>query len=330
MRYGLTLMAVDPPEKFTDMVRFAEGNGYDFMWVCDSSLHARYVYCFLTLLAIHSKKLRFGPNCTHPHTRHPAINFNALCTLDELSGGRAIMNLGAGDRPVMELGFRMAKLQSVRDMVQVGRRLLQGESLNFDGPSFHLHEAKICYAARADLPIYLTVTNAKMCEMAGELADGVLLACGSAPESLEFALSCVKKGAERTGRSIRDLDVACLLYSSVRDDLQQAREDTRIIAAWFPQTAPKYVEIAGYGPDLVQRVKSAYSGGHFHEALKAAKLLPEDFIDKFTLSGPPDYCAERIHELKGLGFDHFEIFPVGGDRHLTARRFAQEVIPRLV
>ncbi|MFQ5912312.1 MAG: LLM class flavin-dependent oxidoreductase [Nitrospinota bacterium] len=329
MKYGLTFMAVDPPDQFTDMVRFADASGYDFMWVCDSSLHARYVYCYLTLLATNSEKLLLGPNCTHPHTRHPAINYNALCTLDELSGGRAIMNLGAGDRPVMELGFRMAKLQTVREMVEVGRKLLEGEVLNFEGQSSNFHEAKICYAARASLPIYLTVTNQRMCELAGELADGVLLACGSAPENLEFALSCVKKGAERAGRSMEDIDVACLLYTSVRDSRKDAREDTRIIAAWFPQTAPKYVEIAGFDPGLAERVKAAYSGGHFHEALEAAKVLPEEFVDKFTLSGPPEYCVERVNELRSLGFTHFEVFPVGGDRHLTARRFANEVIPKL-
>ncbi len=109
MEYGLTLMAVDPPEPFLDMVRFADESAYDFMWVCDSSLHDRYVYCYLTLLATNSKNLLFGPNCTHPHTRHPAMNFNALCTLYKLSGGRTVMNLGAGDRPVMELGFKMAR-----------------------------------------------------------------------------------------------------------------------------------------------------------------------------------------------------------------------------
>jgi 5,10-methylenetetrahydromethanopterin reductase len=328
MKFGLTFMAVDPPDSFVEMVQYADKH-FDCMWVCDSSLHARYVYCFLTLLAANSKKLLFGPNCTHPHTRHPAINFNALCTLDEISGGRAIMNLGAGDRPVMELGYKMAKLQTVREMVEVGRRLLEGNALNFDGQSFGLHEAKICFAARANLPIYLTVTNQRMCEMAGELADGVLLACGSAPENLEFALSCVENGAKGAGRPMKDIDVACLLYTSIRDSREEAIEDTRVIAGWFPQTAPKYVEISGFGSDLVEKVKAAYSGGHFHEAVEAAKVLPPEFIDKFTLSGPPEYCVDKINELKKLGFSYFEIFPIGGDRHLTARRFAEEVIPKL-
>ncbi len=329
MQLGLTFMAVDPPETFVEMVRYAEANGYDYMWVCDSSLHARYVYCYLTLLAANSKKLRFGPNCTHPHTRHPALNYNALCTLDEISGGRALMNLGAGDRPVMELGLKIARLRTVREMVEIGRRLLKGETLDFEGESFSLHEAKICYAPRENLPIYLTVTNRRMCELAGELADGVLLACGSAVENLKFALDCVKRGAERAGRSMEEIDVACLLYTSVRDSLGEAREDTRIIAYWFPQSAPKYVEISGFGSDLTEKVKAAYSGGHFHEAVESAKLLPEEFIDKFTLSGPPEYCVDKIKELKGLGLSHFEIFPVGEDRRLTARRFAEEVRPHI-
>ena len=329
MKFGLTLMAVDPPEEFRTAVRFADANGYDFMWVADSSLHARYVYSYLTLLAIDSTTLRFGPNCTHPHTRHPAINFNALCTLDELSGGRAIMNLGTGDRPVSELGFNIAKMQAVREMVDAGRELLTGEPVDFQGAAFQLRQATIHYGARAQLPIYLTVTNQRMCQLAGEIADGVLLSCGSARASLEFALARVSEGAARAGRTLDEIDLACHLFTSIRDDREQAYEDTRTIAAWYPQTAPRYVEIAGFDPALVQQVQAAYKGGHFHEAAAAARLIPDEFVDQFTLSGPPAYCASRIEQLRDLGLTHFEIFPVGTDRHLTARRFAEEVIPRL-
>ena len=329
MQFGLTLMAVDPPATFRESVRFADANGYAFMWVADSSLHARYVYSYLTLLAIDSAHLRFGPNCTHPHTRHPALNFNALCTLDELSGGRAVMNLGAGDRPVTELGYTIAKLQTVRDMVQAGRALLQGDPVDYPAEAFQLHQAAIPYGARADLPIYLTVTNQRMCQLAGEIADGVLLSCGTARSCLEFALAQVQAGAQRAGRTPDDLDIACHLFVSIRDDRAQAREDTRIIAAWYPQTAPRYVELAGFDATLVDTVRAAYRGGHFHEAAAAARLIPDDFIDQFTLAGPPGYCVDRINELRDLGLTHFEIFPVGGDRHATARRFAQEVIPHL-
>jgi len=329
MQFGLTLMAVDPPATFRESVRFADTNGYDFMWVADSSLHARYVYSYLTLLAVDSTNLRFGPNCTHPHTRHPALNFNALCTLDELSGGRAIMNLGAGDRPVTELGYKIAKLQTVRDMVTAGRALLQGNPVDYDAEAFQIRQAVIPFGARADLPIYLTVTNQRMCQLAGEIADGILLSCGTARPSLEFALAQVEDGARRAGRVGRDLDIACHLFVSIRDDRAQAREDTRVIAAWYPQTAPRYVELAGFNGSLVDKVQAAYRGGHFHEAAAAAQLIPDEFIDAFTLAGPPDYCVDRINELRALGLEHFEIFPVGGDRHATARRFAQEVIPKL-
>jgi 5,10-methylenetetrahydromethanopterin reductase len=328
-RFGLTFMAVDPPGEFTSMVDFADANGFDFFWVCDSSLHARYVYAYLTLVATRTARLRFGPNCTHPYTRHPAINFNALCTLDELSGGRAIMNVGAGDRPVTEVGRKQAKREVIRQMVEVGRRLLAGEKITYASEAFSLQDAQIHYGRRADLPIYITVSGPKMCELAGELADGVMLACGSDPALLRFALGHVAEGARRAGKAFEAMDRACLLYTSIRDRQEEAIEDTRVIAAWYPQTAPALFEAAGGDPGLAARIQAAYRGGHFHEAKEAARMFPDEMVLKFTLAGPPAFCAERIRQLQGVGLTHFEIFPIGKDRHETARRFAREVMPQL-
>ena len=85
IKFGFTTMALDPPDTFVRLVREVEAGGFDYMWVADSSLHARYCYSYLTLVATNTSHVRLGPNCTHPYTRHPAINLNALATLDEIS-----------------------------------------------------------------------------------------------------------------------------------------------------------------------------------------------------------------------------------------------------
>ena len=80
VRFGLTTMALDPPDTFVQLSQAVESGGFDFLWVADSSLHARYCYSYLTLVASHTQRVRLGPNCTHPYTRHPAINMNAIAT----------------------------------------------------------------------------------------------------------------------------------------------------------------------------------------------------------------------------------------------------------
>src|SRR5438093_741898 len=125
-RFGITFLAADPPEQFVELIKLAEDVGFDYIWVADTSLYARDVYAYLTLCAIHTRRARIGPNCTHPYTRHPAVNFNVMTTIDELSHGRAIMNLGAGGGTMKELGYKLAPVGDVRGMIDMGRRLLTG------------------------------------------------------------------------------------------------------------------------------------------------------------------------------------------------------------
>lgn len=118
-RFDVTTMATEPPGRFRALARAVEAGGFDALWVCDSSLHPRDVYPYLTLAAVETTRLHLGPNCTHPFTRHPAITLNAMATLHELSGGRARLALGAGDRPVTELGYGMAPVALVRETLGV-------------------------------------------------------------------------------------------------------------------------------------------------------------------------------------------------------------------
>ena len=99
----------------------------------------------------------------------------------------------------------------------------------------------------------------------------------------------------------------------------------RTIAAWFPQTAPVYCEIAGLDPALIAQVRAMYEGGEFQEAAAAAKLLPDDFVRRMAIVGNRASVAEHIETLDGLGVDSFTVFPIGGDattRMATIEAFA--------
>lgn len=324
--FGFTVMAVDPPSDFIKLVQLVDQTGFDSMWVADSSLHARYCYSYLTLVATHTKRVKMGPNCTHPYTRHPAINMNAIATIDEISGGRAIMNLAAGDRPVTEVGYRPAKTKVVREMVEVCRKLLKEEKVNYVGEAWSLHQATLHYKIRSDIPIYITASGPKMLQMAGELADGILFMPGSYPKCIKFALSNIEIGARKAGRSLADIDLAWCGIGSIDRDRKKAIEASRFIAAWFPQMAPQYAEIAGISPDLVQRVRGAYAGGHFHEAKAAAAMIPDDMIQRFSPTGTPEEIRTQIQTILDLGVKHIVFFEIGHDHLTSAKLFAEEVV----
>src|SRR5260370_28490337 len=157
MKFGVIYQSFDPPHVFLEYVRSIEDLGFDDLWVCDSSLHARDVFAYLTLAAAHTQRIRIGVSVFQPYTRHPAINVNGMVTINEISGGRVSMAVGAGDRPQLELGFSPAPVQVVRDMLQACRRLIAGESVTFQNEQFQLHEAR--FRCNPGLPLPVTVTG---------------------------------------------------------------------------------------------------------------------------------------------------------------------------
>ena len=329
VRFGVTTMAVDPPDRFRRIVQTAENGGFDDLWVCDSSLHARDVYSYLTLAAVNSKRLRLGPNCTHPHTRHPAVNFNAMATIHELSAGRGIIAVGTGDRPVMELGHRMARVATVREMIAVVRALQQGGPVTMEGPTFVLKDARLSFTLPSRLPVYMTASGPRMLEMAGELADGVLFLSGPHPSCVGFALDRIAAGAEKAGRDPSVLDIGCTVYGCLSDDEDLARAACRPMAAWFPQTAPHYAELAGVPADTIQRIRQAYSGGHFDDARDALRYVTDDMIDAFTVAGPADVWIARIAGLIEAGIRHINIFLLATDKVAMTEALVEDVLPRV-
>src|SRR2546421_9904932 len=123
---GVVLQGVDPPGEFCDRVSEIESLGFGYLWLTDSSLHARNCYSYLTLAAARSSRLRLGTAVTNPVTRHPAITAAAAATVDEISGGRLILGIGAGDRPLLALGFQPSPLATPAAATTGIRRLWRG------------------------------------------------------------------------------------------------------------------------------------------------------------------------------------------------------------
>ncbi len=324
-RFGITLQGVEPPRVFQQQVHELEVGGFTHLWLTDSSLHARCVYAYLTLAALNSERLMLGTGITHPYTRHPAITVNAIATLDEISEGRAILGVGAGDRPTAELGFSPARVEALREMITVARRLMAGEKLNYSGPTFQLVNAELHYKYRDHIPIYMACSGPRMLALAGEIADGVIAQCGVFPAAVDFALQHIAEGAERAGRSPNEIDVWIMACGAISEDREQALNSSRTMAAWFAQTAPHCCQIAGLETKLIQRIQEAYGGGEFHLAKDAAALVPDHMVELFTLGGTPSDARERIERLANRGVKAFNFMPIGPERDKSFRLFAEHV-----
>ncbi len=317
---GVVVQGADEPAVFEGMVEEIEALGYRHLWVTDSSLHARNPYAYLTLAARRSRTLLLGTAVTNPLTRHPGVTAAAAATVDDISGGRMILGIGAGDRPLLALGMKPSSVEALGNAIGAIRALWKGDRVTVEASSFRLEDAHIRFDTRPDIPIYVAASGPRTLELAGAVADGVILLVGLFPEAVGWALEHVDRGATAAGRDRPTVTV--FAYGRIAEDEAAALADARSIAAWFPQTAPAVCRLAGLPEDLVRDVRSRYSGGEFQEAADAAELLPAEFVRKVAISGGGERTRSQIRGVLAAGADGVNVFPLGRERRETIRSFA--------
>jgi 5,10-methylenetetrahydromethanopterin reductase len=327
VKFGVIYQSFDPPSVFLEYVRQIEDAGFDDLWVCDSSLHARDVIAYLTLAAVNTSRIKLGVSVFQPYTRHPAIDVNGILTVNEISNGRARMAVGAGDRPQRELGFAPAPVGLVREMLESSRRLIAGEAVTQTNSVFRMTAARARYNTPGNVPIYVACSGPRMLQMAGELADGVIVMGGATPETVDYALAQVRQGLQRGDRTADSIDVAWGAATVIADDQREALEETRLMAAWYANHSVGYAQRVGASTELVQAMRSQDPGRNLHEAHNAAALAPDEVVDQLALAGSPQHVIERIEAVRALGVDHFELFLIGRNKPRTLQRFAAEVMP---
>ena len=118
-------MPKGPVAEVADLAVLAERLGYRRCWVYDEGLVTRDVYVTLTAIALATEKILLGPGITNPYVRHPGVTAAAVATIDELSGGRAFVGLGAGGVLTLDpLGIdRRRPVATVSHMVSALRDL---------------------------------------------------------------------------------------------------------------------------------------------------------------------------------------------------------------
>jgi 5,10-methylenetetrahydromethanopterin reductase len=186
---------------FGDLCREAEANGFDWLGVADSQSVFRELYVALTLAALNTGSMQLGPVVTNPLTRHLVVTASAMSSVDELSGGRAILGLGSGDSALYTIGAPPATLAGLEASIVTLRRLTSGEPVEREGRTWRVSRST------RRVPIYLAAEGPRTLELAGRLADGVIVGLGLTPDVIALSLAAIERGARAAGRALADVDV---------------------------------------------------------------------------------------------------------------------------
>jgi alkanesulfonate monooxygenase SsuD/methylene tetrahydromethanopterin reductase-like flavin-dependent oxidoreductase (luciferase family) len=147
-------------------------------------------------------------------------------TVGELTGGRFILGVGSGR--IHSADYRRSfgltaqpPIAMMRDYLIVLRRLLAGESVDYDGPAVHLQDIQLTFRPPR-VPIYLGALGEQMLRLAGEAADGAALNWETA-EQVAWSRERIAEGAERAGRDPAEVPVVEYIRICVDDDEETAR-----------------------------------------------------------------------------------------------------------
>lgn len=279
----------------------AEGLGYERCWVYDEGLVTRDVYVTMATIAAATEHLALGPGITNPYTRHPAQTASAVASLDEASGGRAFLGIGAGGSLTLDpIGLeRHRPLRAVREAIEVARALFGAIGVDHDGETVTLRSATMAYG-RPDIEIWLAGRGPKMLALGGTLADGVMLDFLHV-DTIADSVDLVRDAGSRAGNPVR----LCYSTAVVTDD--EALEAVRPHMTYRLVDAPPPVkERLGLTDADTERIRSAMAGG-LHAA---AEHVPDEWVLPFVVSGTTAECATALGDLaERHGIDEF-LLPV--------------------
>src|SRR6266850_590267 len=180
-----------------------------------------------TLIATHTRTLQIANGVIPVQTRTPVVYGQAAATLGHLAPGRFALGLGLSSEIIVGQwhGLPFApSIQQMREAVQIIRMTAAGERVNFEGRYYRLKNFRLAMPVPPQAPrIYLAALGPRMCELAGEVADGVLLNW-IPPGAVGASLAHVETGAKRAGRRLADVDVAVYVRTCVTDERAPARD----------------------------------------------------------------------------------------------------------
>src|SRR5215471_7595966 len=154
-RFGVGVWQGLASSRLSEVARSIESAGFDQLWYANHKLY-RDLWVGMAIAAQATERIEIGSFVAEPYSQHPAQIAAAVATIDELSGGRAILGLGAGGANFKELGtVRTRPAVALKESIEIARGLFRGKPLEYRGEVFTADNVWLHLPCRADLPIVL-------------------------------------------------------------------------------------------------------------------------------------------------------------------------------
>jgi len=278
----------------------AEALGYESLWIADTGAGPD-AFVVGAVAASVTKKVRLGTAVVPIYTRALPVMAAGAGSVAQLAPGRVVLGLGVSSETIVDtwggVPFRRP-ITRMRETVLALRQMLAGERVTVEGRTVRTRGFRLMSPPPAPVPIYVAALMPPMLELAGEIADGVILnfmPADAVPRMLEH----VRIGAARAGRDASRIEVVARLQTAVTDDVAGARGMLRQMFGPYLATSVynPFLAWCGY-PEAAKAIDTAWRAKD-----RAANLaaVSDEMIDRIAIVGSAEHCRARVDEFAAAG-----------------------------
>ncbi len=296
--------------------QYAEQRGFEAVWQAESRLVRDAIVPMAAFAAVTSQ-VKIGSGVINNWTRNIGLLAATFLTLDDLAPNRIICGLGAWWDPLAkQVGVERRKpIKAMRETIEVMKRLLNMERVTYHGEFHHVDdiELDVVHGRREprNVPIYIGATHMGMMELAGEIADGVVLNYCVPPAYNQEALRHIEIGAQKAGRTLDDIDRPQLIVCSVNPDHKAAVQAAKELLTQYLAQQPHIAEASGTDPQTIQKIQSILGWPATREQIhEAMHYVPNELIERITASGTPDEVRAKVEEYSHNGCTCPILYPI--------------------
>ena len=277
-----------------------EALGYDSVWIADTGAGPD-AFVVGAAVATCTTRLRIGTAVIPVYTRTPSVMAAGAGSLAQLAAGRVVLGIGASSETIVDTwgGVPFSRpLNRIRETVGVLRSMLAGERVTFEGRTIRTRGFRLVSPPPRPMPIYLAALMPPMLELAGEIADGVILNFMPV-EAVPRMLEHVRRGAERAGRDASQLEIVSRFQTVVTDDVAAARGAIRHMMGPYFATSVynRFVAWCGF-PDEAAAI---LAGWQAKDRARNLAAVTDEMIDRIAIIGPAAHCRARLRAFAEAG-----------------------------
>lgn len=310
MRIGVTMPTRTVElSRVPEYAKIAEDAGLDTAWSWELY---RNPFSMLATSAMATSRIGLGTGLAVAGSRSPFEFANAAADIDELTGGRMHLGMGAGVTEFLgafhstEMDKPLTRMKEYMDVVRLSWQYLStGEAPDYDG-EFYQFFAPLFNPwgqrniVRERIPIYLGAIGPRMLQLVGTKADGWIGYLATPELVRDHIRPTIAKGAEAAGRSMSEIDLMLELICVIHPDGDVAMERARKQVGFYVShpSSDSIVEFAGVKDEV-----DALRMGLLTEGLGALERASDKLVHAFSITGTPDECRGRLAEWEGI-VDH--------------------------